>query len=110
MNGKPGNLGNSVCTECFKNKIMVVSEKQFSKRYLKYLTKKYLKKNSFGDWLQGLHLTRRLMNFITSRLVKMEMDLSLRSSEATPYRALLANKTNETYKTKKDPEIDLVYQ
>ena len=56
MNGKPGNLGNVVCTECFKNKIMVVSEKQFSKRYLKYLTKKYLKKNNFGDWLQGLHL------------------------------------------------------
>ena len=38
MNGKPANLGNVVCTECFK--IMVVSEKQFSKRYLKYLTKK----------------------------------------------------------------------
>ena len=31
----------------------------------------------------------------------MEMDLSLRSSEAIPYRALLfANKTNETYKTR----------
>ena len=23
MNGKPGNLGNVVCTECFKNVIMV---------------------------------------------------------------------------------------
>ena len=51
MNGKPGNLGNVVCTECFKNKIMVVSEKQFSKRYLKYLTKKQLKKNNLRDWL-----------------------------------------------------------
>ena len=86
------------------------SEKQFSKRYLKYLTKKYLKKNNFGGWLQGLHLTRTLINLVTSRLVKMKMDLSLRSSEAIPYRALLANKTNEAYKTKKDPEIYLVYQ
>nr|XP_020769619.1 60S ribosomal protein L22-like 1 [Odocoileus virginianus texanus] len=37
--------------EHFKNKIIVVSEKQFSKSYLKYLTKKYLKKNNLCDWL-----------------------------------------------------------
>ena len=79
VNGKTGNLGNVVHIEHFKNKIIVVSEKQFSKRYLKYLTKKYLKKNNFGDWLQGLHLTRTLINFITSRLVKMKMNLSLRT-------------------------------
>ncbi|XP_032951386.1 60S ribosomal protein L22-like 1 [Rhinolophus ferrumequinum] len=51
VNGKTGNLGNVVHIECCKNKITVVSEKQFSKRYLKYLTKKYLKKNSPCDWL-----------------------------------------------------------
>ncbi|KAJ1062388.1 hypothetical protein K5549_012869 [Capra hircus] len=45
VNGKTGNLGNVVHTERFKNKI-------FSKRYLKYLTKKYLKKNSLRDWLR----------------------------------------------------------
>ena len=38
MNGKTGNLGNVVHIERFKNKIIVVSEKQFSKRYLKYFT------------------------------------------------------------------------
>lgn len=32
MNGKTGNLGNVVHIERFKNKITVVSEKQFSKR------------------------------------------------------------------------------
>ncbi|EPQ20513.1 60S ribosomal protein L22-like 1 [Myotis brandtii] len=52
VNGKTGNLGNVVHIERFKNKITVVSEKQFSKRYLKYLTKKYLKKNSLRDWLR----------------------------------------------------------
>ncbi|XP_032944193.1 60S ribosomal protein L22-like 1 [Rhinolophus ferrumequinum] len=52
VNGKTGNLGNVVHIEGCKNKITVVSEKQFSKRYLKYLTKKYLKKNSLRDWLR----------------------------------------------------------
>ncbi|KAB0405782.1 hypothetical protein E2I00_003497, partial [Balaenoptera physalus] len=47
------------------NKIMVVSEEQFSKRYLEYLTKKYLKKNNLGDRLRGLHLRRRLTNFMS---------------------------------------------
>nr|XP_048295177.1 60S ribosomal protein L22-like 1 [Myodes glareolus] len=51
VNGKTGNLGNVVHIECLKNKITVVSEKQFSKRYLKYLTKKYLKKNNLHDGL-----------------------------------------------------------
>ena len=51
VNGKTGNLGNVVHIERFKNKIIVVSEKQFSKRYLKYFTKKQLKKNNLRDWL-----------------------------------------------------------
>uniref|UniRef100_A0A2K6LRV9 Ribosomal protein L22 like 1 n=2 Tax=Rhinopithecus TaxID=542827 RepID=A0A2K6LRV9_RHIBE len=52
INGKTGNLRNVVHIDRFKNKITVASEKQFSKRYLKYLTKKYLKKNNLRDWLR----------------------------------------------------------
>lgn len=52
LNGKTGNLGNIVHIERFKNTITAVSEKQFAKRYLKYLTKKYLKKNNLRDWLR----------------------------------------------------------
>ncbi|XP_064218940.1 ribosomal protein eL22-like [Aotus nancymaae] len=52
VNGKTGNLRNAIHIERFKNKITIVSEKEFSKRYLKYLTKKYLKKNDLRDWLQ----------------------------------------------------------
>ncbi|KAG9494092.1 ribosomal protein eL22-like [Eleutherodactylus coqui] len=52
VNGKTGNLGNTVHIERSKNKINVASDKQFSKRYLKYLTKKYLKKNNLRDWLR----------------------------------------------------------
>ena len=51
MNGKTGYLGNVIHIEHFKNKIIVISEKLFSKRYLKQLTKKYLKKNNLCDWL-----------------------------------------------------------
>ena len=35
-----------------KTKVVVNSEIHFSKRYLKYLTKKYLKKNNLRDWLR----------------------------------------------------------
>uniref|UniRef100_UPI00398EB765 ribosomal protein eL22-like isoform X2 n=1 Tax=Pristiophorus japonicus TaxID=55135 RepID=UPI00398EB765 len=52
VGGKAGNLGNVVQIERLKNKITVTSAKQFSKRYLKYLTKKYLKKNNLRDWLR----------------------------------------------------------
>ncbi|XP_060166762.1 large ribosomal subunit protein eL22-like [Globicephala melas] len=52
VNGKAENLGGGVVTnERSKSKITVTSEVAFSKRYLKYLTKKYLKKNNLCDWL-----------------------------------------------------------
>ena len=51
VNGKAGNLGGGVVTiKRSKSKITVTSEMPFSKRYLKYLTKKYLK-NNLRDWL-----------------------------------------------------------
>uniref|UniRef100_A0A2R9BZL5 60S ribosomal protein L22 n=1 Tax=Pan paniscus TaxID=9597 RepID=A0A2R9BZL5_PANPA len=43
---KPEKLGKGS-----KRKITVTSQVPFSKRYLKYLTKKYLKKNNLCDWL-----------------------------------------------------------
>merc|ERR1711973_607658 len=52
VNNKVGNLGGHVRVELAKNKITVSSEIAFSKRYLKYLTKKYLKKNNLRDWLR----------------------------------------------------------
>ena len=53
VNGKAGNLGGGVVTiERSKSKITVTSEMPFSKRCLKYLTKKYMKKNNLRDWLR----------------------------------------------------------
>ena len=44
VGGKVGNLGDLVSVSRDKAKVMVTSETAFSKRYLKYLSKKYLKK------------------------------------------------------------------
>ncbi|KIJ45645.1 hypothetical protein M422DRAFT_227339 [Sphaerobolus stellatus SS14] len=53
VEGKAGALGDSVkITREGNNKIAVVTTIPFSKRYLKYLTKKFLKKNSLRDWIR----------------------------------------------------------
>merc|ERR1711915_284293 len=51
VGGKTSNFGNDVSLERAKTKINLTSNVPFSKRYLKYLTKKYLKK-SLRDWLR----------------------------------------------------------
>ena len=51
VNGKAGMLGDVVQVSRDKTKIHVVAEEPFSKRYLKYLTKKYLKKQQLRDYL-----------------------------------------------------------
>jgi len=52
VSGKKGALGDSVKISRDKAKISVTSEIALAKRYLKYLTKKYLKKNGVRDWLR----------------------------------------------------------
>merc|ERR1719263_18452 len=51
VNGKIGNLGEKVKVTRDKTKINVSAELPFSKRYLKYLSKKYLKKQQLRDFL-----------------------------------------------------------
>ena len=51
VNGKIGVLGDDVAITRDRNKIIVKTEIAFSKRYLKYLTKKFLKKQQLRDWL-----------------------------------------------------------
>jgi len=51
VDGKTGNLGDRVEISRERNKISVAAEAPFSKRYLKYLTKKYLKKQQLRDFL-----------------------------------------------------------
>merc|ERR1712215_319821 len=56
--GKTNNLGSNVVLDKQKSKIVVTSDIPFSKRYLKYLTKKYLKKNKLRDWLRVVASTK----------------------------------------------------
>merc|ERR1712160_180351 len=52
VNGKTGNLGDKVQVSRDKAKINVSAEAPFSKRHLKYLSKKYLKKQQLRDFLR----------------------------------------------------------
>merc|ERR1712129_385821 len=52
VDGKTGNLGDKVTISRDKAKIHVTAEAPFSKRYLKYLAKKYLKKQQLRDFLR----------------------------------------------------------
>merc|ERR1712084_126987 len=52
VDGKTGNLGDKITVSREKAKIHVNAEAPFSKRYLKYLSKKYLKKQQLRDFLR----------------------------------------------------------
>merc|ERR1711908_98532 len=58
VGGKVGNLGDAVTVSRDKAKVLVQAENAFSKRYLKYLSKKYLKKQQLRDWLHVIADTR----------------------------------------------------
>lgn len=45
-------MGEAVVISRDKNKITVEANIKFSKRYLKYLTKKFLKKQNLRDWMR----------------------------------------------------------
>merc|ERR1712178_572016 len=51
VGGKAGALGDVITISRDKAKVTVSAETAFSKRYLKYLSKKYLKKQQLRDWL-----------------------------------------------------------
>ncbi|CAD8086260.1 unnamed protein product [Paramecium primaurelia] len=51
VQGKTGNLGNDVTVAAEQEKVVVTSTIPFSKRYLKYLTKKYLKQETLREYL-----------------------------------------------------------
>ena len=52
VDGKAGNLGSAVTVAMDSTSVVVQSSIPFSKRYLKYLTKKYLKKQDLKEYLR----------------------------------------------------------
>ena len=51
VDGKTGNLGQAVTVAKDKDALLIETKIAFSKRYLKYLTKKYLKKQDLKEFL-----------------------------------------------------------
>merc|ERR1711998_203064 len=60
VNGKTGNLGDKVQINREKSKIYVTAEMPFSKRSLKYLTKKFLKKQGLRDFLHDVASSKNM--------------------------------------------------
>ncbi|KAF2453657.1 ribosomal protein L22e, partial [Lineolata rhizophorae] len=53
VDGRTGNLGDTIqISQQGAGKIEVIAHQEFSGRYLKYLTKKFLKKQQLRDWLR----------------------------------------------------------
>ena len=52
VNGKKGNLNDQVTIAVNKDKLTISTKVQFAKRYIKYLLKKYLKKNDILEYLK----------------------------------------------------------
>lgn len=52
VNGKTGALGEKVKVSVQDKKLQITSFVAFSKRYFKYLTKRFLKKKLLRDWLR----------------------------------------------------------
>ncbi|KAG8457026.1 hypothetical protein KFE25_000308 [Diacronema lutheri] len=59
VDGKTGNMGSNVSISREKTKLTISAEIPLSKRYLKYLSKKYLKKQQLRDWLHVVANTKQ---------------------------------------------------
>ena len=58
VENKTGNLGSSVTVAMDKDNLTVESKIPFSKRYLKYLTKKYLKQQDLKEFLRVISINK----------------------------------------------------
>merc|ERR1712006_21173 len=58
VDNKKGNLGSNVTVGLDKESLVVESKIPFSKRYLKWLTKKYLKKQDLKEFLRVISTTK----------------------------------------------------
>ena len=58
VENKKGNLGSSVTVGMDKESLVVEAKIPFSKRYLKWLTKKYLKKQELKEFLRVIAINK----------------------------------------------------
>jgi len=58
VEGRTGNLGDTIKISHTDGKVEIVAHNDLSGRYLKYLTKKFLKKMQLRDWLRVVATSR----------------------------------------------------
>ncbi|EEA19938.1 60S ribosomal protein L22 [Talaromyces marneffei ATCC 18224] len=75
VEGRVGNLGDNVqISQSGDGKIEVVAHIPFSGRYLKYLTKKFLKKQQLRDWLRVVSTSKGVYELRFYNVVSDEAD------------------------------------
>ncbi|CAN6663584.1 large ribosomal subunit protein eL22A [Trichomonascus vanleenenianus] len=79
VEGKVGQLGDLVQVSRSGNRITIASYTKFSGKYVKYLTKRFLKKNNLRDWLRVVASSRnvyelRFFNLVLSDEEEEEED------------------------------------
>jgi len=75
VEGRVGNLGDSVqISQTGDGKIEVITHIPFSGRYLKYLTKKFLKKQQLRDWLRVVSTSKGVYELRFYNVVNDEAD------------------------------------
>ncbi|TVY36217.1 60S ribosomal protein L22 [Lachnellula subtilissima] len=75
VDGRVGNLGDVVeIKQVGDGKIEVVAHINFSGRYLKYLTKKFLKKQQLRDWLRVVSTSKGVYELRFFNVVNDEAD------------------------------------
>ena len=74
VNNKTGNLGENITVSAEGSRVVISSSLPFAKRYLKYLTKKYLKKNQLRDYLHVVASDKNTYQMKYFRIQHEEMD------------------------------------
>ncbi|OAL75570.1 60S ribosomal protein L22 [Trichophyton violaceum] len=75
VEGRVGNLGESVqISQVGDGKIEVITHIPFSGRYLKYLTKKFLKKQQLRDWLRVVSASKVVYELRFYNIVQDEVE------------------------------------
>lgn len=75
VDGRTGNLGDNVqISQIGDGKVEVVAHLSLSGRYLKYLTKKFLKKQQLRDWLRVVSTSKGVYEIRFFNVVQEEGD------------------------------------
>ncbi|KAF2087925.1 ribosomal protein L22e, partial [Saccharata proteae CBS 121410] len=75
VDGLTGNLGDTIqISQQGDGKLEVIAHREFSGRYLKYLTKKFLKKQQLRDWLRVVSTSKGVYELRFFNVVNDEAD------------------------------------